>query len=312
MSSKIDQINIGWIDNSYIAYITAITLARHKLHTRKIKINPFIIEPGKLWNSISNKPSDIYYAIGGFTDNEIESILSKRCRVTIIGKFYGEKFKFITKPMKIGSIKLYPVSKEKQYGLEYLSVLIKYFKVDSETRFFLKLSNIRPKLLMVLAVTDSWIDTFNLFISNEIVSTLDDIDNIIEYIMKTKNYHQLLNNFINIIKSSIVVDDKNYTILDFRNINISAKRAEIILKQLIQDRKPLFLIMRGDSEESYNLCIIFRKNFTNINLDNVLKILKSTLIHDRGSLKILNCRISDWNELTEKISVVAKMLSNTY
>ncbi|MEM4619132.1 MAG: hypothetical protein QXK54_04485 [Ignisphaera sp.] len=170
----------------------------------------------------------------------------------------------------------------------------------------------RSKLIAVLAVTDSWIDTFNLLISNEVVSSLDDIDNIIEYIMKTKNYQQLLNNFINITKSSIVVDDKNYAILDFRNINISAKRAEIILKHLIQDRKTLFLVMRGNSSESYNLCIILRKNFTNIDLDNMLKILKSTLIHDRGSLKILNCRISDWNELTEKINIVAKMLSNTH
>ena len=292
-----------------MAFITAVSLARHKILTRKTKVNPFVIEPGKLWDSLSDSSNDVYYAVGGFSDSEIEPILAKRCRVTIIGKLYGRRFRFLTKPMKIGSVKLYPVSKERQHGLEYLSVLTNYFKLNSETQFFLKLADMRSEMLVVLAVTDSWVDAFNLLTSNEVVSTPDDVGKVLDYIKKTKNYEQVLKELTNSIRNSTVASGRSYVVLDLRNAGMSIKRAEVISKYLFRDKKTLFLITKNSSEEEYTVGIVLRKNPINVRLNTVLEILNSTLVQDRGSLKILKCGISDWNDMVEKIDVVAKLLS---
>lgn len=306
----IDQINVGWVDNNYIAFITSVVLARHKLLTRRIKINPFVIEYGKLWASLSNNPNSIYYAVGSFSDDEIEQVLAKKCRVTIIGKLYGKKFGFLAKPIRIGSVKIYPVPKKKENGLEYISVLANYFKLSSEIPFFLRLADMRSEMLVILAVTDSWIDVFKLLISSETVSSPDiDINKVIDYIKKTKNYEEMFNKFTNSIKNSIVVRNRNYTVLDISDTGISLKRAEIISKHLFRDTKILFLITRNNpAEEGYNIGIALRKKYTKINLDRLLEVLDSTLVQDRGSLKVLKTRISDLNTMIEKIDMIAKML----
>ncbi|MEM1759384.1 MAG: hypothetical protein QXU26_01555 [Thermofilaceae archaeon] len=306
---KIEQINVGWVDNSYVAFITAVTLARHKLLTRKTKVNSFVVEPGKLWNSLPDNSNSVYYAVGGFSDSEIEPVLAKRCKVTIIGKLYGKRFGLLTKPTKIGSVKLYPVSKERQHGLEYLSVLTNYFKLNSETRFFLKLADMRSEMLVVLAVTDSWVDAFKLLTSDEVVSTPDDVGKVLDYIKNTKNYEQVLKELTNSIKNSAVASGRSYVVLDLRNAGMSIKRAEVISKYLFRDKKTLFLITKNSSEEEYTVGIVLRKNPIKVRLNTVLEILNSTLVQDRGSLKILKCGISDWNDMVEKIDVVAKLLS---
>ncbi|MEM1694284.1 MAG: hypothetical protein QXH21_08215 [Ignisphaera sp.] len=308
--TKTRHINIGWIDHSYVAFITAVTLARHKTISRKTRAIPFVIEQNKLGNTIPNNSKDVYYAIGSFSDSDIETIITKRCRVSIIGKLYGKRFGTIKRPTKIGTVKIYPVSKERQQGLEYLSVLTNYFSVNSEISFFLKLMDVRSEMLVLLTVTDSWFDAFRLLTSSEIVSTPDDVSKVIDYIKKIKNYNQRLSEFTSIVKNSVVAEGENFVVLDFRNTSMSSKKAEIISKYLLQNRKTLFLIMESDPE-GFIVNMLFRRNPVSKRMNTLQKLNTSiTLIQDKGSMKVLKCRAESWNDMLEKIETVARLLAH--
>lgn len=300
-----DVIHIGWIDCNVTAFITATTLARHKISTRKIKVNPFITDTDRLSTSIPSNSNDVYYIIGSFNDSDIESILPKKCRISLIGKIYGRKFGDIVNPTKLGTVKIYPVPKKKLHGIEYLSVLMTYFNLSSESQFFLRLVDISTELLKVLTVTNSWIDAFNLFTSNEVVSTPDDVIKVLEHIKRSKGFEKQFNDITTTLRNATVSENKKYVVLDLRNSTIPAKKAQTLLRY-VYPNKVVVLLSKDNSNKDCITTLMTKRSVSKEALNIVTQTLNASLIQNNGSTITLRCGLED--NIIEKIKLVAQLL----
>lgn len=239
-------IYVGWVEYNVLAYIVAVTLARHKLQTRSVRLQPFALHVYQISRTLPKDESGVVYAIGSFTDRNIDEIISTGQRTTVIGKIYGKKYGNISSPMRVGSVKIYPVKKVKKGGVEYLEILIRYFDLSSELPFFTKMMTMRNTLGELLTLTDGWVDAFKLLTSIEVVTSPEDIDKIVGYLRKVKGFDEAHNKLTKTMTSSVVARGKNYAVLDLRNSSLHGRQAVALSNYVLKNVPVVVCITNAD------------------------------------------------------------------
>ena len=207
---------IGWCRGNVTHFITAVTLARHLGRVRGLKLKPFTYGCRSLASAVRGRSP--CYIVGCFEGGEIDVLLRAGVKATVIAKIYDGVY---DRPGRftVGDIRVYPVPKAHRGGLEYLATLVTYFNVSVESRIFTGLLGWKGRLARVLAVTDAWIEAFNLLTCFEVVEDVDDIPKAISYIEREYSYGERLRELGEKLKSSIVASGRGYAIADVGGVD---------------------------------------------------------------------------------------------
>lgn len=302
-----NTVHVGWTDHSIIAFITSAVLARHKVASRSVRAVPHIIDSERIAETTACNSSETCYAVGTFNDRDVEGLLAKGCKLSVIGKLYGKKYGGLHKPVKIGTVKIYPVQRMRLYGLEYLSVLVTYFNL-SDTPIFLRLSNMSLELAKVLTATDAWYDAFYLISSIETVSSHDDIDRVVEHIKRSKGYEEKYKALVDQVSNTIVESTKGYTIFDLRDPPVPAKKAKMVVKYVMNNKPAIFIV--SAAPEGHDVMVLSKRTLGTADLLGLQKLFDSSQDSVYGNVAMFRSRIGDWTLLLERVRSAARMLVN--
>lgn len=298
-------VRIGWIDHSVMAYISAISLARHKISSREMKVVPFVIDSDSICDTVACNSAELCYAIGTFSDKDIDALISRNLKLSVIGKLYGKKYGRLFKPVRVGTVKLYPVQKTRLHGLEYLSVLSTYFGM-TETSVFVKLSNMSLDLARILTATDGWLDMFHLLTSTETVSSAEDIDRVVEHFKKVNGFEEKYREIIEAVSRTIVEETKNHIILDMRSPQVPVKKAKMVARYVLNNKPAMFIITSDN--DGYRIMVLYKRTLRPPILSGLQVIFSASLEGVYGNVAYFRSTIKDWGDLIEKTRAASSLL----
>lgn len=295
------------MDLSVISFAAAVVLARHMVSGGIPKLVPFVVDSDRVADTISCGEFGECYVVGVFDDPAIDALVSRKTRVTLIGKLYGRKYGRLSKPVKVGDVRIYPVRKVRMRGMEYFSALTTYFGV-SDAPIFMKLSDISLELAKILITTDGWIDMFHLLSSIEVVSSPDDVDRVVEYFKKSKNFDEEYKKLMDAVGRTIVESTKNHIIIGLRDPPVPSKKIMMVARYVL-NTKPLMFILTPLGGGGHRVIVVSRQSLRKPHLSGLQTVYNADVEAVYGNVAYLKCRPSSWEEVIEKTRLVSNMLA---
>jgi hypothetical protein len=279
--------HIGWSRGNALAFITATTLARHRIRTRGVTVKPFTFGSYTL-PKIARRVNPCYL-VGSFEGGEIDTLVKMNVKATVIGKIFDEKYSNRMDRFRVGRVIVYPVPRtDKLGGYEYLATLLTYFNLTTEVEFFRAMLSRKDKIARVFSVTDTWIEAFELLTSFEIIENPDveDIDKVIEYIKRKHNYEERLDKMKRAIRENVLTKGNRYVVV---SVGIDDPRKYIIpAHDAYPNAKIVAIVSRVPEANVYKVVVSCKKRCNG----TMKRTLKSKLNAEiRGGIRRFSVRI---------------------
>jgi len=293
---------IGWSKGNTVNFITAATLARHKIKTSGENLLPFTYGTYTLVPQVRNHSP--CYLVGSFEGGEIDALIRTNVKATVIAKIYDRKYN-IKHKQRIGNLIVYPVPKsDRSGGLEYLVTLVTYFNVDEEVKFFEAMLSKKTPLSKVLTVLDVWEEAFKLFTSLEVIDdpTPSDVDKVIEYLKRRYNYDEVYGRLSEEVKNNIVINRGKFVAVDLGEND--PKRYMYLAQDMFPEKNVVALISRVPDAEIYKIVVLCPKRCGEKTKARLAKALNGEC---RGGLKRFTIRVGVDRDLRD----IAKVMTDT-